>query len=366
MSHALQPFSLTPELLRRPLPVDLYASNGALLSRRGQVLGGGKGSLLGQAGCWAYVDTPQADVEAVHELERLFALYADLMQEWACSRRDVLSLMQVADELLALCAAHADVCLCTAAYLPGPSHALRHSFRTAIVALLLGNALDLGAASARTLVRAALSMNLSLLAHHDDWARSTLPLSSAQRCNVQNHPALAADLLAQCTGVDLKWISAVDQHHENLDGSGYPLGLRGMEIGMEARVLRVADAWSAMTQHYLERARKTPWQALQILSGENRGAMDCRVLESLKNLMGAYPPGTCVRLRNREIALVTRWERKEAQPKNVLSVVSSAGKVMKSYHYRDTRERMFSILDYTHLNYAQLAGLAWPQVWNAV
>ena len=52
----------------------------------------------------------------------------------------------------------------------------------------------------------------------------------------------SAALLLRSPCVDLDWFAAVDQHHENLDGTGYPVGLKGSDISPEARVLRVADA----------------------------------------------------------------------------------------------------------------------------
>ncbi|MEW6646730.1 MAG: HD domain-containing phosphohydrolase [Pseudomonadota bacterium] len=65
---------------------------------------------------------------------------------------------------------------------------------------------------------------------------------------IMNHPAAGNDILK---GIDFPWpvAEAVHQHHERIDGSGYPLGLRGDDILLEARILAVADVIEAMASH---------------------------------------------------------------------------------------------------------------------
>ncbi len=70
-------------------------------------------------------------------------------------------------------------------------------------------------------------------------------LAEHERGIIQNHPAAAYDILKD---IDFPWPIAetIYQHHERMDGSGYPRGLKGDEILMEARILGVADVVDAM------------------------------------------------------------------------------------------------------------------------
>jgi HD-GYP domain-containing protein (c-di-GMP phosphodiesterase class II) len=71
------------------------------------------------------------------------------------------------------------------------------------------------------------------------------PLDDDEWVEMRTHPEIAARLLAGSEFEDLRsWILA---HHERIDGSGYPHGLAGDEIPLEARILAVADAYEAMT-----------------------------------------------------------------------------------------------------------------------
>jgi len=79
------------------------------------------------------------------------------------------------------------------------------------------------------------------------------PLSASEFSLVKLHPQVAFDILAS---IDFGYPAAdiILQHHERLDGSGYPQGLRGDEIRLEARVLAVADVVEAMSSHRPYRA----------------------------------------------------------------------------------------------------------------
>ncbi len=71
-------------------------------------------------------------------------------------------------------------------------------------------------------------------------------LTPEERAKVERHPALAAEILRPIHGAE-PIAEIVLSHHECPDGSGYPRGLRGEEIPIEARILRAADVFSALT-----------------------------------------------------------------------------------------------------------------------
>jgi diguanylate cyclase (GGDEF)-like protein len=70
------------------------------------------------------------------------------------------------------------------------------------------------------------------------------PLSDGEWTEMKRHPVIGAQILKHAGMTDLAdWVVA---HHERIDGQGYPVGLRGVEISLEARILAVADAYEAM------------------------------------------------------------------------------------------------------------------------
>ena len=81
-----------------------------------------------------------------------------------------------------------------------------------------------------TLVAAALTSDIGMREIQQALFEQTAPLSSEQKAIVSAHPNRSCELL-QAAGVeDKRWLQAIEQHHERVDGTGYPKGLAGDAI----------------------------------------------------------------------------------------------------------------------------------------
>ena len=96
-------------------------------------------------------------------------------------------------------------------------------------------------------------------------------LSDAEYTIIKMHPVLGHEILKT---IDLPWPIAeiIHQHHERMDGSGYPLGLSGKDIIIEARILAVADVVEAITSHRPYRPAQGIDKALEEIS-QNKGKL---------------------------------------------------------------------------------------------
>ena len=93
----------------------------------------------------------------------------------------------------------------------------------------------------------------------DSVLRKAGPLSADEWAEMRKHPEIAARILDSATIEDIReWVLA---HHERPDGLGYPLGLAGEQIPLQAKILAVADAYEAMTSDRVYRAALTPAEA---------------------------------------------------------------------------------------------------------
>lgn len=109
------------------------------------------------------------------------------------------------------------------------------------------------------------------------------PLSELEHHLIRDHPQLSSDILKT---IDFSWPVAeiVRQHHEKMDGSGYPRGLKGDEILMEARILVVADVLESLAFHRPYRPGHGIEKALEELSSQRGKLYDGAVVDACLRL----------------------------------------------------------------------------------
>jgi len=123
-----------------------------------------------------------------------------------------------------------------------------HQRRVTALACSVGEELGLSGENTRGLRLAASIHDIGKIGMPAELLVMPPRLNSVQYDLLKEHPRIGYDILRN---IDFPWPIAeiILQHHENLDGSGYPQGLRGDRILMEARIIRVADVLEAMSYH---------------------------------------------------------------------------------------------------------------------
>lgn len=364
--QTLVPIDIGPQQLGEPLAHDLYSLQGVLLARAGSVINNPErlAQLTGQR---LYRPTARDEVlvEENHPVSALKALghaYDALLNAHPVPPPDAIRVL--AEDLQRLTAQHPEMCVALAPRLALDSLARRHALFTAVVALLLARRVGMDAASELTVACAALTMNLTSQRLQDALSQLPEGPDEAQRNRLLSHPLLSAEALKRVGVTDPAWLLAVRQHHENLDGSGYPLGLSGSQIIPEARVLRVADVWCALLSHRHVRVARYPRQAQHAVFHRERRRLDDALLLALRNFMGHYPPGTLLKLANRETALVTQWFEGHSHPPLVVSILRPSGDPLAKPQVRSTGRSQHAIRDYTWLPINHVP-LDWVRIWSA-
>ncbi|MBJ7313574.1 HD-GYP domain-containing protein [Rugamonas sp. CCM 8940] len=186
------------------------------------------------------------------------------------------------------------------------SYAVRHCIETAVVAVVIAHAMQKTAKDTLTVTVAALTMNVGMLRHHENFQNKNTPLNREEMAIIHRHPEDSADLL-KCAGIeDEEWISCVLLHHENDDGSGYPAGVASPQVTQNAKLISLADRYCAQVSARNYRRSVLPDQAMRNLLEENVPPLDPVLAEHFAHQLGNYPPGCLVRLQNGEVGVVTQ------------------------------------------------------------
>ena len=165
-----------------------------------------------------------------------------------------------------------------------------HSQTVARYAAMIAGQLRLDAERTQRIRLAGMVHDLGKIGVPDHVLLKPGPLTPPERQQMQRHPELGAHILQSANLHDLAtWVLA---HHERPDGTGYPLGLSGDAISLEARILAVADAYEAMTSDRPYRASMSTQAAKQELLRQRGTQFDASVIDSLidaLNLAGDPP-----------------------------------------------------------------------------
>lgn len=152
-----------------------------------------------------------------------------------------------------------------------------HSKRTVKISLLLAQECGLDEKEMRSLEFGALLHDIGKIGVPDNILRKPAKLNDFEWAMMQRHPSMGQEILRGLTFLDDARI-IVAQHHEKWDGSGYPLGLRGEEIDLGARILFVADAFDAITSDRVYRQAKSYDEAVAELDSCAGSHFDPRVI----------------------------------------------------------------------------------------
>jgi hypothetical protein len=131
-------------------------------------------------------------------------------------------------------------------------------------------------------------------------------LSSPEFSEVQKHTEYGYKILKDTPGIPLLAAHCALQHHERIDGSGYPAGLKGDGIHPFAKWVAMLDGYDAMTNPRPYRPAHRPDQALEVLFAGAGTLYDIDKVELFRNKVAIYPVGLSVKLSTGEHGIVAR------------------------------------------------------------
>jgi len=209
---------------------------------------------------------------------------------------------------------------------------------TGVLCVLMARHLHWPPARVQTLLKAALTMNLSILELQGQMAAQDVPMRERQHTEIHNHPEDAVATLQKWGVSDDDWLQAVAQHHEHPDGTGYPQGCTDM--GELALALRVCDVFMAKISPRVLRPAVAPQEAVRQLYREDHGGpLSTAIIKEF----GIYPPGDFVKLASGELGVVVQ-RTDNARAPIVASITDTSGHPVARTLKHDTSQAEFAIV----------------------
>lgn len=337
--------------LGEPLPWSVRDAQGQLLLARGQVIANqGQFDALLERGATVEIEevraAARAEAEAAKRPIGLFTTWERALWQLDRVLRSTVEagFAQRVDELAQHITALVDRDPDIAIYLSvrqDPKrltiYPLAHAVHCAAVARLAGQRLGWADERIRLLMKAALTMNIATLDLQGRLAAQGVKPTPAQLDLLRAHPLQGAQALRDAGVDDTQWLAAVEQHHEQSDGGGYPNGLR--DLGELPRVLRHLDVFMAkMAPRAMRPPLPTQLAARQLYQEDGGGPVSAAIIKEF----GIYPPGEFVQLKSGEQAVVVRRAANARTPL-AAAITDRHGMPMVNTVMRDTAKPDFAI-----------------------
>lgn len=190
---------------------------------------------------------------------------------------------------------------------------LKQPVYSAALAYLLSKVLNMDDTTQQGLLYAVLTCNMTFYEYQVLLNTMDGKLTDAQKAKLQKHPVQAAQFMEAAGFINPHMIKAIRQHHERLDGSGYPNHLKGDEISTLALIIQICETYTARIDSRAYRKSMNPREALAPLLKETDKRMKDLLL-AFARAIGIYPPGTWVKLASNETAVVVSHQRTSPIP----------------------------------------------------
>lgn len=154
------------------------------------------------------------------------------------------------------------------------------------------------------------------------------PLDTSEQQQARAHVEIAMRMLDNSSINDMQVRATVERHHEREDGSGYPQGLSGDDIGVYGRIAGIVDTFLALSGERSYAPRAPIDTCLRLLLHARGTLFHAPLVEHFIQMIGVYPVGSLVELSTGEIATVLSHNRVRRLRPRVLIIVGSDGRTL--------------------------------------
>lgn len=370
--------SISDIIIGQPLPWDAYGLDGKLLLRKGEVVGSeNQATRMVKEGMYSEVaDVSEIELlklppvknepSVVRMLNRANWMLRKALPGLSALTNAEATILSIADMVYEALELSPDVAI-ACIFLnqkPGGPYNFRHNTDTAVVAALVAKSMGMSKEEIITGIAAALTANLGMLDYQEHLDNKKGPLTEEERHHIRQHPEHSVEMLRNVGVTNEAWLSYVLHHHENEDGSGYPHGKKGEEIPVFAKLIGLADRYTARVTSKDYRNPALAGHALKSIFLSKNKEIDPALAPYFIKEIGLYPPGSFVQLKSYEVGVVVKRGANPNHP-YVMCVLTASGMPQQGRILRQASNPEYAIREAVHKEIAG-ANLGMQRFWGAV
>ncbi|HEY9030292.1 MAG TPA: HD-GYP domain-containing protein [Kangiella sp.] len=179
-----------------------------------------------------------------------------------------------------------------------------HCVRVGILAIAFGKHLQLPRENLEVLGMCGMLHDVGKMKVPQDILNKPASLSPEEFDEVKKHTILGYDFLKQHGGVDEQICAVARNHHERMNGEGYPRNVESQLLSLYDRMIAIVDSYDAMTSDRCYHKGIPASQALSVLYKEQTNHYDAELVQQFIHMVGIYPVGSLVEMNNGQLALI--------------------------------------------------------------
>lgn len=208
-----------------------------------------------------------------------------------------------------------------------------HSLNVCVLSIALGTRVGFDADNLNILGLGGLLHDIGKMRLEEALINKKSPLNKDEYEIIKKHPLYGYEILKNNPEIPMGSLMAVLQHHENIDGSGYPLGLRDKKISKYAKIISIVNVYDTLTSDTPYSSAIIPPKALNEILKNVGIQFDRLYVRFFIDILGIYPTGTTVILDSGEIAVVFQINKRDMVSPKVLIVTDENKKLIKPYPF---------------------------------
>lgn len=186
------------------------------------------------------------------------------------------------------------------------SYTYQHSVSVATLSVVLGIGIALPKNKLIELCIGALLHDIGKVFVGKDIIQKPASLTDDEFKKIQTHPRLGYEYIKKIPSLRTSCKMVVLQHHERIDGTGYPNALVDEDIHLLARIVCIADVYDALTSDRPYKRAMSPNDAFEFILSKAGTMFDFQLTKIFSRIMVPYPEGTLIKLSTESIAIVTK------------------------------------------------------------
>jgi len=179
-----------------------------------------------------------------------------------------------------------------------------HSLNVAVLSMLIAKELGWGRGEIEAIGLGAMFHDIGKLKVPAQILKKQGPLTTPELNFIKQHPLFGAEMVRLAENFPEAALPAITQHHEFLDGSGSPKGLKEKDLDKTAQLVAAINQYDALCHPDVMTHAKTPYAALGYLYKNFKTKLNQEYVGMLIKMLGIYPPGSVVELSSGQYGMV--------------------------------------------------------------